>query len=210
MEPTRFDRLAMTYSALGTRRGLVRLLAGSALGGALAPLFGLPQTDAHNALKKCKKINDKAKRKRCVRKAKAHNATHIAPAPSGCIPSCGGKECGTNGCDGSCGSCATGSFCARGQCVIGQGTCNVGEDDCVTRTVDNCGPGCLCFTTMDNQTRCGNSETAISVCAGCDSDADCEQQHPTIPGVFCAKDTGTGNICGCAQGEGFCTPPCPS
>lgn len=33
-----------------------------------------------------------------------------------CIPSCGGKECGDDGCGGSCGECGGGGTCQDGQC----------------------------------------------------------------------------------------------
>ena len=34
-----------------------------------------------------------------------------------CQPNCGGKECGDNGCDGSCGDCNSTAFCEGGVCV---------------------------------------------------------------------------------------------
>jgi hypothetical protein len=37
--------------------------------------------------------------------------------PPTCTPSCSGKQCGDDGCGGSCGSCASGSSCSAGQCV---------------------------------------------------------------------------------------------
>ena len=42
-------------------------------------------------------------------------------AKSVCTPDCGGKECGSDGCSGSCGTCQTGYSCSNGQCVIGNG-----------------------------------------------------------------------------------------
>lgn len=42
-------------------------------------------------------------------------------APGGdlspCVPQCGGKACGDDGCGGQCGSCAAWQICASGQCV---------------------------------------------------------------------------------------------
>jgi hypothetical protein len=41
---------------------------------------------------------------------------------TGCIPSCGGKQCGSDGCNGSCGVCPTGQICRdNGTCVAGGG-----------------------------------------------------------------------------------------
>ena len=37
----------------------------------------------------------------------------------GCVPSCSGKECGSNGCGGSCGSCSGNEVCQSGLCVEG-------------------------------------------------------------------------------------------
>ncbi len=39
-----------------------------------------------------------------------------------CVPLCTGKECGDDGCGGSCGSCGFGQECENGYCV-GQGEC---------------------------------------------------------------------------------------
>ncbi len=35
----------------------------------------------------------------------------------GCTPNCSGKECGDDGCGGTCGSCPTGQVCDQGRCV---------------------------------------------------------------------------------------------
>ncbi len=52
----------------------------------------------------------------------------IPPAP--CTPDCGGKECGSDGCGGSCGTCTVG-VCQDYKCVVqtecGNGTCESGE-----------------------------------------------------------------------------------
>lgn len=47
-----------------------------------------------------------------------------------CTPSCSAKECGDNGCGGSCGTCTEkGEYCAGGQCVRGEGAeCHDGQD----------------------------------------------------------------------------------
>lgn len=52
--------------------------------------------------------------------------TRETPPPSNmCTPSCSGKECGSDGCGGSCGTCSEGSCNADGQCDSG----SVGECD---------------------------------------------------------------------------------
>jgi hypothetical protein len=120
MDSARFDSLTRTLTAAGSRRQALATLAGS-LG--LLGWHGRDDAAAHNALKKCKKKSGKQK-KACIKKAKAHNATHTvaAPAPSGtsgCTPNCsGGRNCGSNGCSGgSCGTCASGQRCDGGMCV---------------------------------------------------------------------------------------------
>lgn len=35
----------------------------------------------------------------------------------GCVPKCDGKECGSNGCGGTCGSCPNGLTCSNFQCI---------------------------------------------------------------------------------------------
>jgi hypothetical protein len=43
--------------------------------------------------------------------------------PTSCIPSCGGKECGRDGCSGSCGTCSAGMFCNWDGICISPGFC---------------------------------------------------------------------------------------
>jgi hypothetical protein len=46
-----------------------------------------------------------------------------------CVPECGGKECGADGCEGTCGSCDDGFNCVNGSCVeSGNNECNDGND----------------------------------------------------------------------------------
>ncbi len=51
-----------------------------------------------------------------------------------CTPSCDGKACGTDGCGGTCGTCALGSICTNdgGSCAVGG---YVGNDTCATAVV---------------------------------------------------------------------------
>jgi hypothetical protein len=46
-----------------------------------------------------------------------------------CVPECDGKECGADGCDGTCGSCDDGFSCIGGSCLeAGNNECNDGND----------------------------------------------------------------------------------
>ena len=54
-----------------------------------------------------------------------------------CIPNCGGKVCGGDGCDGTCGTCLKGESCEDGQCLLDDVPCTpacegleCGEDGC--------------------------------------------------------------------------------
>ncbi|MBT9560415.1 MAG: hypothetical protein IV100_30600 [Myxococcales bacterium] len=93
-----------------------------------------------------------------------------------CAPSCNGKECGDDGCGGSCGGCTAGATCTDGQC------------DCVPSCDGNeCGDdGCggSCGSCLDGTT-CTDGQ-----CLGCDDTC------PTLclpdgrccpPGGFCPK-----------------------
>ncbi len=111
-----------------------------------------------------------------------------------CTPSCSGKECGSDGCGGSCGNCAGGTVCQDGQCV--EETCTPA---CTGKECGNDGCGGSCGT-------CGEGESCVQgVCetGGCDIDCD---------GKECGDD-GCGGVCGlCATGEkcvqGLCEPLC--
>ena len=100
------------------------------------------------------------------------------------IPSCAGKECGDDGCAGSCGTCADGESCQAGQCqvVCGDDQCGLGEDQC------NCPGDCA------------------GGCAGCCSGVDCLSGDTLIHcgsnGVVCDECTG-GKVC--EAGECACT-----
>ncbi len=57
----------------------------------------------------------------------AHPMTCRA-SPTTCIPSCSGKQCGSDGCSGTCGSCSAGNNCIDNQCVLAATTtCNPDE-----------------------------------------------------------------------------------
>jgi len=57
-----------------------------------------------------------------------------------CVPDCDGKECGDDGCGGSCGGCGEGMTCVGGACL-----CNSFEDDFSSDTTASF-TGCYGFT----------------------------------------------------------------
>jgi hypothetical protein len=98
----------------------------------------------------------------------------------GCVPACGGRVCGDDGCGGSCGACGDDERCADGVCVS---DCTPA---CGGRECGDDGCGGLCGT-------CGPDEAcAAGVCVGCTPDCD---------GRECGDD-GCDGTCGpCAAGE---------
>lgn len=51
----------------------------------------------------------------------------------GCVPSCSGKQCGSDGCGGQCGTCPASATCESGKCVTK-------SNDCAD-AIDVCAPG---------------------------------------------------------------------
>ena len=110
-----------------------------------------------------------------------------------CIPNCSGKNCGADGCGGTCGSCQNNWICgSTGKCL----------GPCVSCTGKNCGGnGCgqSCGTCNTGQT-C-NAGKCSSTCI------------PNCPSNSCG-DNGCGSKCGpCPYGQtcsssGICAAPC--
>jgi hypothetical protein len=108
---------------------------------------------------------------------------NVGAAGSGgmCAPSCGGKKCGPDGCNGSCGTCASTEKCEAGNCV------------CVPSCAGKrCGPdGCggTCGT-------CGANENCVGATCVC---------TPSCTGKECGPD-GCGGQCGqgCNPNTGSC------
>ena len=225
MDLDRFDAFARTLSVSGSRRRALAL----ALGGVLTPLLTREDAGARDLLKKCKKMNDQAKRKQCVKKARKHASKHAAdqvpPAPV-CTPSCIGKNCGDNGCGGSCGPCSGGS-CEAGTCVCPSGaTCPAGQAcqttgygmTCVPQGIcaastegSLCQPGftvcdrdgggsCACIQSAEGNTVC-IQRNSITACAhGCNASDECES------GLACVDISG---CCGgFPAGSMTCMAPC--
>jgi hypothetical protein len=106
MDAERFETLLRSLSEHRSRRGALRLLAGSALGS----LLGWRESgvgDAHDLSARCKKRKGD-KKKRCLKRARKHNAEHAGepprcPAERACAEACcasgqickGGTECCT-------------------------------------------------------------------------------------------------------------------
>jgi len=206
MDGTHFDALTRTLWMTGSRHGARRGLLLGALG--LLGWREVEEAAAHNPLKKCKKKSGKQKKK-CLKKAKAHNAQHAAetPPPTGC-------PAGTRTCaDGRCvpaGGCCTNSECAPGTCDA-NGTCNCpapfeacpgapgacaccnGERHCPERNA--CIPPGQCCTAAD----CGAPPEVGATC-GSDGTCACGPPGPGNPFRVCEETPGICSLC-CADSE---------
>lgn len=156
-----------------------------------------------------------------------------------CVPACEGKQCGDNGCGGTCGTCGDDKpVCSDGQCtaassssVCGNGTCETDE------TTQSCAADCPAPPTGHYcDSHCGSEQAPSgcycdSVCAGygdcCLPDGSLPSKsapNPKCTGSTCALCTGgsapqCGNgVCeagetaaSCAQDcKSGCTPKCPT
>ncbi|MBW2699201.1 MAG: putative metal-binding motif-containing protein [Deltaproteobacteria bacterium] len=124
------------------------------------------------------------------------------PSTGECVPICAeqcqGKECGPDGCGGSCGLCPTGEFCNRqGLCESGcVDACAAGSRSCIGNAVVTCadenGDGC---TEWSEPQACAPEQ----VC----TDGACESCTPNCAGLECGSD-GCGGSCGGCDPDEHC------
>jgi agmatine/peptidylarginine deiminase len=129
-------------------------------------------------------------------------ATNACPAPPTCVPDCNGKQCGSDGCDSTCGTCGAGESCnGSGQCVAGC-TPNCSGKMCGD---DGCGGTC---GTCEAALSCVNSQCIPAAC------------NPKCDGKVCGDDScggscgdcSSGKVCDkfgqCVDDQSQCTPNC--
>ena len=102
-----------------------------------------------------------------------------------CSPSCSGKECGSDGCDGSCGSCTnahgTTSCSAAGIC---QPVCSSGYTNCDGDRTNGC-ETCACTPNCGTRTcgpvpnGCGGTSATCGSCSGSCNNGVCTNPQPT-------------------------------
>ncbi|MBI5543277.1 MAG: LamG domain-containing protein [Deltaproteobacteria bacterium] len=125
-----------------------------------------------------------------------------------CTPSCNGKQCGPDGCGGTCGSCDSGDLCILDDCIAGQcqhtpRNCNDGN----ACTVDGCQAGSCTYAPLncDDGKLC--TQDTCDPAAGCQyasGSGSCEDGDPCTVGDVC-------NFGLCVPGPrepGCCQPRC--
>jgi hypothetical protein len=151
MDPERFDTLARSLTAIGSRRRALAL----ALSSALAHLLTRGDATAHDTLKKCKKKSGKQKKK-CIKKAKNHNAQDAAnaaplppPPPPFCVTNPKFTPCQTGGpncfCDLTVGGASICIAASSKRGVANCGLCTGNGEICLDRDIDLkwCGVACV-------------------------------------------------------------------
>jgi hypothetical protein len=181
MDPTRFDSLSRVLAAVGSRRALAL-----ALSGALVPLIGPGEIEARKTLKQCRKIDDKQKRKKCIKNAKKATCTDGKKNGSESDVDCGGGKCPR--CQGGQ-TCNSRNDCHTALCVGNTCTsCIAGgcgfENDGVT--------GCFC---RDNALKPGEKMCTEMTCTffmggTCALCAPGEQCAPAGGGIECCTPCG--------------------
>ncbi|MFH1530580.1 MAG: hypothetical protein ABIK09_07585 [Pseudomonadota bacterium] len=125
----------------------------------------------------------------------------VLPETDPCLPDCAGKQCGEDGCGGSCGGCMRPWACQEGTCVC--------QPDCTDKDCGGDGCGGLCGECMGRNETCQGGVCACAadgcgeICCNpgevCNGDGAC--CVPECAGKQCGSD-GCGGVCGtCGDGE---------
>ena len=130
----------------------------------------------------------------------------------GCTPTCTDKECGADGCGGTCGECAGGQTCDDGECVSEELSCgDVTQVGCCEGTVLMwCSNGTLMALDCIQKPLCGWSEAGTYDC-GTEGMPDPSGEYPMDCGMCqvscddreCGSD-GCGGLCGTCGTDEVC------
>jgi len=136
---------------------------------------------------------------------------------AGCVPNCDSKDCGDDGCAGSCGDCPAGLTCKENfTCGPCDPSCNdkqCGDDGC-GGSCGECGGGdacidfhCVSCTPQCEGKQCGD-DGCNSTCGTCGFNAQCKEGQcitctPNCGGKECG-DNGCGGMCGSCPAEFEC------
>ena len=209
MDPHRIDTLARALGTTSTRRMVV--------GGLLSSL-SLPFLPARAGAGKRRRQRETrdagpgsvaAEKKH--KKRKKHKTSVPPPAPA-CVPACGSKVCGADGCGGTCGACPGSQVCQNGGCgAICTPDCsgrNCGDDGC-GGTCGECAGVNVCRNGTCASSSAGTCTQGHDYCLGDPGgnapSRTCGSGHCTChvriiePSPFC----GTGMLCGCPS-DAYC------
>jgi hypothetical protein len=228
MDAERFDALLRSLSQTPTRRGALRVLIGSALGGLMLDAVSAGAKKRGKAKEKGNGKGKKGKVKQKVTlchdgqtirvvKPVARVLIKLGDGKGPCVPPSTPNPPPEPTCSPAC---RAGMRCAGGQCVVGQGTCPPGGSTCLSNSgagdcwlqAQEISENCQCEISTEGETRCadGFGPNGTTGCGECASSAECESLFPGIAGVFCVKASGATNDC-CTPGKrGFCMVPCPT
>lgn len=193
MESRRFDTLTRLF---GSRRSVL----GSLLGGAaaLAGLTSVDETAAHDAAARCRTLADPATRRRCLKRARAHNRRHRCK-PKSPATFCGGRCSGTA--VDNCGKQITCPSCPAGRTCLGNNSCS--RTCSVLGEPGACPSGCRCgILALEGGVDCIPTDLSCDNVSAqlCLTSAQCPI------GFFCGAVA-------CGSGgngpEGRCLPICP-
>ncbi len=149
----------------------------------------------------CKEGEDCAS---CVVDCGCPEGTFCTDGECSCVPDCTGKDCGSDGCGGSCGQCDDGVFCTEDSCEDGacvfpskEGSCAGGDGLCLE--------GACCIPNCGNK-KCG-PDGCGGICGACIENAECvDDGKCSCPGESCGPVCcPAGEVC---AGEECCTPSC--
>lgn len=141
-----------------------------------------------------------------------------------CTPQCVGKECGGDGCGGSCGVCSEGHVCLEGGTCLCIPSCQgkqCGTDGCGGDCA-SCPDGMICIDALCEPVECQpdcqgkqcGDDGCDGICGVCAEGFVCENSQctcaPDCEGKECGDD-GCGSVCGvCGEGscvQGLCCIP---
>jgi hypothetical protein len=146
-----------------------------------------------------------------------------------CTPQCGGKQCGSDGCTGTCGTCSAGKSCSNGSCLAGPpacpSACPTGENCPVSTGVCSCGAAGQACSAADQTfyryglqcvARSGGGDTCAPRCGTCPTGTACNSSlgvcdcvdsagtNLCTGGLYCGSGECGKDNAGCAQATGQC------
>ncbi|MFC1682544.1 hypothetical protein ACFL0X_02920, partial [Nanoarchaeota archaeon] len=111
--------------------------------------------------------------------------------PPGCVPDCLDKNCGGDGCGGSCGICEDEWKCSEnGNCVYNLNcldTCDFLDYGCGTHTICDVSVNC---GTCSSGYFCNETYTCVVLGSECTSDSDCDSGEECLGGECVDEDNG--------------------